>query len=237
MLHAPYRKTALSVALLSLGLAMSAMAQTPSKQANTPATHAPSANAPAMSTDTSAPRGASDAKLSHGDKKFMEEAAKGGMAEVQLGQLAAQKAGSEDVKKFGQKMADDHAKANDELKKLASSKGVELPTDLDRSAKREHDKLSKMSGADFDREYMKHMVDDHKKDVKDFQKEAKSAKDPDVKSFASSTLPTLEQHLQLAQRTDAEVRTASRGGNTMHTNATNTSNTPPASGTAQKKAY
>ena len=179
--------------------------------------------------------GQTASKLAHGDKSFIEEAAKGGMAEVQLGQLAAQKGGSEDVKKFGQKMADDHSKANDQLKQLASSKGVGLPTDIDRSAKREHDKLSKMSGADFDREYMKHMVSDHKKDVKDFQKEAKSAKDPDVKSFASSTLPTLEQHLQLAQQTDAAVRGASRSGATMRT-STSTSNAPSTTGVTSSGA-
>jgi len=233
MFRAPHRMTALSVALLSVGLSFGAMAQTPSKEA----TQSGAASAPAMSTNKTAPRGASDAKLSHGEKKFIEDTAKDGMAEVQLGQLAAQKAGSEDVKKFGQKMVDDHTKANDQLKQLAQSKGVELPTDIDRSAKREHDKLSKLSGADFDREFMDHMVSDHKKAVKDFQKEAKSAKDPDVKSFASSTLPTLEQHLQLAQQTDAQVRTASRGGNTMRTNTSSTSTTPPASGTAPKKGY
>ena len=167
----------------------------------------------------------------------MTEASTDGQLEVKLGQIATRQGVSEDVKKFGQRMVDDHTKANDQLKQLAQSKGVELPTDIDRSAKREHDKLSKLSGADFDREFMDHMVSDHKKAVKDFQKEAKSAKDPDVKSFASSTLPTLEQHLQLAQQTDAQVRTASRGGNTMRTNTSSTSTTPPASGTAPKKGY
>jgi putative membrane protein len=124
------------------------------------------------------------------------------------------------VKKFAERMVQDHGKANDQLKQLASSKGLNLPTDLDRSARREHDKLSKLSGADFDREYMKHMVSDHKKDVKEFSDEAKSGKDSDVKQFASSTLPTLQQHLQLAQQTDAAVRTASRSGNTSNTSGT-----------------
>ena len=234
MFHAPHRRTALSVALLSAGLAMSAMAQTPSSGA--PGTPGAS-NAPSMTTDRTAPRGASDAKLSHGEKKFIQEVAQHNMAEVQLGQLAAQKGSSDEVKKFGQKMVDDHTKANDQLKQVASGKDVELPTDIDRSHRREHDKLSKLSGADFDREYMKSMVSDHQKDVKEFQKEAKSAKDPDVRNFASSTLPTLEQHLQLAQQTDAAVRTASRGGNTMRTSGTPppSSNTPPSSSAAPKK--
>ena len=209
MFRAPHRMTALSVALLSVGLSFGAMAQTPSKEA----TQSGAASAPAMSTNKTAPRGASDAKLSHGEKKFIEDTAKDGMAEVQLGQLAAQKAGSEDVKKFGQKMVDDHTKANDQLKQLAQSKGVELPTDIDRSAKREHDKLSKLSGADFDREFMKGMVKDHQKAVKEFQKEATKAKDPDVRNFAAKTLPTLQDHLQMAENANQTVggkKTASR---------------------------
>ncbi|HSV18730.1 MAG TPA: DUF4142 domain-containing protein [Casimicrobiaceae bacterium] len=240
------RKTPLFVALLSVGLAMSVMAQTPSTgtsgntgaatSGSTSRSTAPgsagattsntSRNTSAGTSGTagtntgsmSASRGASDAKLSHGDKKFVEEAAQGGMAEVQLGQLAAQKAQSPEVKQFGQKMVDDHGKANDQLKSIASSKGVDLPNDLKSADKREHDRLSKLNGADFDREYMKHMVSDHKKDVKDFEKEAKSAKDADIKNFASTTLPTLQQHLQMAQQADAAVRSASRGsGSTMST--------------------
>jgi putative membrane protein len=85
------------------------------------------------------------------------------MAEVQLGKLAAEKALSQEVKQFGQRMVDDHGKANDRLKQLATTKGVNLPTELDRSTQREMDKLAKLSGADFDREYMKHMVSDHRR--------------------------------------------------------------------------
>lgn len=144
--------------------------------------------------------------LTSGDRKFMEKAAQGGIAEVKLGELAMQKAQSDDVKKFGQRMVDDHSKANDQLKQVASTKGVTLPTETDKSSQREYDKLSKMSGAQFDREYMDHMVSDHKKDVSEFQKEAKSAKDADVKQFASSTLPVLQQHLQLAQSADKVAR-------------------------------
>jgi len=156
--------------------------------------------------------------LSSGDRKFMEKAAQGGMAEVKLGQLAAQKASSDQVKQFGQKMVDDHGKADDQLKQLASTKGVTLPTDLDKSTQKEYDKLSKMSGADFDREYMKHMVSDHKKDVSEFKSEANKAKDADLKQFASSTLPTLQEHLTLAQsaeqaaKNEGKTQTSSRAG-------------------------
>ena len=230
-MQAPLRKTALSVALLSVGLAMSAMAQNPGSQGTTsggtsstaprPATGATSTTG-ASSTTGTASRSASDS-LARADRKFIEDAARGGMAEVQLGQLAAQKAQSSEVKQFGQKMVDDHGKANDQLKSIASSKNVTLPTDLDGAHKRDYDRLSKLSGADFDREYMKHMVSDHKKDVSDFRKEAKSGKDSEVKNFASGTLPTLEQHLQMAQQADATVRSASRGGNTARTSSGTTS--------------
>lgn len=144
--------------------------------------------------------------ISSGDRKFMEKAAQGGIAEVELGKLATRKAASPEVKQFGQRMVDDHSKANDKLKSLATAKGVNLPTGLDRSTRREMDKLSKLSGAEFDREYMKHMVSDHKKDVSEFKSEAKKAKDADVKDFAATTLPTLEEHLQLAQSAEQSAK-------------------------------
>jgi len=152
--------------------------------------------------------------VSRTDRKFMEKAAAGGLAEVQLGQMAAQKATADDVRKFGQRMVDDHSKANDQLKQIATSKGVNLPTELDRSTQREMDKLSKLQGADFDREYMKHMVSDHKKDVSEFRSEARKAKDGDIKQFASSTLPTLEEHLTLAQSADKAAHGQSRASST-----------------------
>ena len=148
--------------------------------------------------------------VSSGDRKFIEKAAQGGLAEVQLGKLAADKASAAEVKQFGQRMVDDHGKANDQLKALATSKGVNVSTELDRSTRREMDKLSKLSGAAFDREYMKHMVADHKKDVSEFKSEAKRAKDADVRQFAASTLPTLEQHLSLAQETQKAADNAPR---------------------------
>ena len=245
-MQAPLRKTALSVALLSVGLAMSAMAQNPGSQGTTGGTSgttpgATSGSTSGASTSGATSRGATsgstsagtsgaasarstrDNNLARGDRKFLEEAAQHGMAEVQLGQLAAQKGQSSEVKQFGQRMVDDHTKANDQLKSIASSKNVQLPTDMDRGHRRDYDRLSKLSGADFDRAFMKAMVSDHKKDVSDFRKQARSAKDSDVKGFASATAPTLEQHLQMAQQTDATVRTANRGGNTARTGASGSS--------------
>jgi len=187
-----------SIAALAFGLSQVALAQ--NAPANNPST--PSTKATATQSTGTAPA----ANLSRGDRKFIEEAAQGGMAEVQLGKLAEQQAASDQVKQFGRKMADDHQKANEQLKKIAASKGVNLPADISSSDRREYDKLQKKTGADFDREYMKEMVSDHKKDVKDFESAAKKADDADIKSFASQTLPTLHQHLDMAQQTEAMTK-------------------------------
>jgi putative membrane protein len=152
--------------------------------------------------------------LDHSDKKFLTEAAEGGMMEVELGKLAADKGTDPDVKAFGQKMVDDHTKANDKLKALAASKGLTLPTDMGTMEKHDMNKLQKASGADFDRLYMSEMVKDHKKDVSDFDHASKSAKDSDVKAFASDTLPTLQDHLKMAQTTAGKV-----GASTKHASA------------------
>jgi len=137
--------------------------------------------------------------LASSDRSFLTKAAEGGMAEVELGRLASQRASDPQVKQFAQRMVTDHTKANDQLKQIASGKNVQLPADIPASARRERDRLSKLSGAQFDREYMSHMTSDHKKDTSLFRSAAKSAKDPDIRQFATSTLPTLEEHLQVAQ--------------------------------------
>jgi putative membrane protein len=142
------------------------------------------------------------------DKTFVNNAAMGGMMEVELGKVAVSKAHSDDVKKFGQRMVDDHTKANDELKKVAASKSITLPSDMGAKHKAEVDKMSAMSGAAFDRAYMQMMVSDHKKDVAEFQKESTTAKDSDIKNFASTTLPTLKEHLQEAERISGGMKSS-----------------------------
>jgi putative membrane protein len=134
------------------------------------------------------------------DEAFVKNAAGGGMAEVELGRLATQKASSEDVKKFGQRMVDDHGKANDELKSLAQSKNIALPAAIPAKEKALQDRLSKLSGAAFDRAYIQAMLSDHRKDVSEFRRESQSGKDSDVKSWAAKTLPTLEDHLKMAEQ-------------------------------------
>ena len=139
------------------------------------------------------------------DQTFVMNAVRGGMAEVELGKLASEKAASDSVKKFGQRMVDDHSKANDELKSLAQNKNITLPSDLSAKDKALRDRLSKLSGESFDRAYMQAMVADHRVDVNEFKKESTTGADPDVKAFASKTLPTLEDHLKMAQDTSKAV--------------------------------
>jgi len=146
------------------------------------------------------------AEVPRGDAKFIKKAAEGNLAEVKLGELAQQRAASDAVKEFGKRMATDHQKAYDELKQLAAQKGVAVDTALDRGHQRVYDRLAKLSGAEFDRAYMKEMAKDHDKDVKAFQKEADKAKDPDVRAWASKTLPTLQEHQQQAKQVLASVQ-------------------------------
>ena len=205
-----FNRTVLAAALLALTAAAPLAARAAGAE-NPPASTASKGTASTM-TEQKASKGTSsamteqNASLSSSEKKFIEKASEGGVAEVEMGKLASQKAQSAEVKQFGDRMVKDHTAANDKLMKLASDKGVVASKDMDASSKREYDKLSKLSGAEFDREYMKNMVSDHEKDVKEFQSEAKSAKDSDVKNFAESTLPTLEEHLKLAKSAQSSIK-------------------------------
>jgi putative membrane protein len=143
------------------------------------------------------------------DHNFLMDAAMGGMLEVELGRLATQKGASDAVKQFGQRMVDDHGKANQELMSLAQSKGITLPTEIDEKHKKDMTKLSALTGADFDREYGKMMLSDHRKDVSEFEKQSTRGTDADLKAFASKTLPTLKEHLKMAE----SLPGATAGGN------------------------
>src|SRR5581483_2793364 len=157
--------------------------------------------APAQTTEAGNTNASSKvgSKLSAADKKFVRQAAEGGMAEVELGKLAVDKAATQDVKQFGQRMVDDHTKANDQLKQVAENEGIKLPTVLSPTEKTEKERLSKLSGERFDQAYMTLMRKDHTKDVSEFRTESKSGHDPEVKNFAAQTLPTLQEHLKQAE--------------------------------------
>ncbi|HEY1577932.1 MAG TPA: DUF4142 domain-containing protein [Terracidiphilus sp.] len=132
---------------------------------------------------------------------FVSKAMEGGMAEVQLGQLAQEKSQSNDVKQFAQKMVSDHGQMNDKwLKPVAQQMGVSEPKGPSKKDKKEIAKLQALSGPDFDREYLTMMVKDHQKDLKEFKDEAQSAQDPSLKQIAEKGSDVIAQHLQLAEQ-------------------------------------
>ena len=163
-------------------------------------------NAPENSTSKS-----TKSTVSTADRHFMDKAAQGGMAEVELGQLAENNASSQEVKDFGKRMVTDHSKANDELKQLATKQDVTLPTSLDAKDQATKDELSKLHGEAFDKAYMKDMVMDHKKDIAEFKHESTAAHDASLKTWVGDTLPTLESHLQEAEKIAPQVESASMG--------------------------
>ena len=145
-----------------------------------------------------------------GDQAFVIQTAKNGMAEVELGKLASEKASNAKVKAFGQRMVTDHGKAGDELKSLAATKQITLPTMPDPEHKAVHDRLAKLSGAEFDRAYVREMVAGHRKGVDSFTMESTSGKDNDVKAWATKTLPTVREHLRMIEEMDKEVASSTK---------------------------
>jgi putative membrane protein len=133
------------------------------------------------------------------DHHFASAAAAGGAAEVKFGKLAEEKASDPAVKAFGKRMVDDHSKAGEQLKEVAQSENMSLPSNMKAQDRAQYERLSKLSGAEFDRAYMQMMVKDHEEDVAEFKKEAASGKNAALKNFAAQTLPTLEEHLKQAR--------------------------------------
>jgi putative membrane protein len=133
------------------------------------------------------------------DKMFLHEAAEGGMAEIQFGQLAAQKGGSDAVKQFGQKMVDDHTKLNDQLKPIAASMGVAEPKHLSKADQAEYNKLNGLSGDAFDNEYITNMVKDHRKDLHEFRSEQSVTTNPDLKMAVAQAEQVISQHLSMIE--------------------------------------
>jgi len=128
------------------------------------------------------------------DKEFVMKAAQGGMTEVELGKVASDQGASAQVKEFGARMVKDHGQANDELKSIARQKGIMISPQLDARHQAQVDKLSKLSGSAFDKAYVKNQVHAHEMTVALFKQEVQSGQDPELKAFASKTLPTLEDH-------------------------------------------
>ena len=164
------------------------------------------ANFHARADHESLPAAANKGQLTDKDYKFVQEAARGGQMEVELGELARQRGASQTVRDFGDRMVKDHSKAGDELKQIIARKGASIPTSMSHQERSTMDSLQKATGKDFDKAYAKDMLKDHKEDVKKFQAAAKELNDPDLRAFAQKTLPTLEQHLQLAEQMEKAVK-------------------------------
>jgi putative membrane protein len=144
-------------------------------------------------------------RLDTKDASFVKEAANGNMLEVKLGEHALRTTSNPDIKKFAQRMIDDHGKANKELQSVAGNKGITFPTDLDSNAKQQLDKFSQLKGADFDKQYIMQMVKDHEQDVSEFQKASQNLQDADIKAWVMKTLPTLNEHLREAKQVETKV--------------------------------
>jgi len=141
---------------------------------------------------------------------FLTEAAQGSVAEVTLGKMAAEKGENAAVKDFGNRMVRDHSKAIEEAKVLATTAGVPLPTEMSEEAKALQQRLNNLAGAEFDRAYMDEMVNDHKKDIAAFEKQAEDGQNAQVKEWAKKMLPTLKEHLSLAQSAEKRVSARNR---------------------------
>jgi putative membrane protein len=164
-----------------------------------------STNQPPAGAASSATASSSSSTSANADQDFIANAAKGNRAEVTLGKMVASKTKDPSVRQFAQQMVKDHTTALNELTQLAQSKNITLPEGLPDDATALQSKLSSASGKALDKDYMDSMVDDHKKDVSEFQDASQNAKDPDVKQWAAKTLPTLQAHLQKAEQIDAKV--------------------------------
>jgi putative membrane protein len=145
-------------------------------------------------------------KLDSKDAEFVKEISQGGMLEIKLGEQAQRMAASPEVKKFAQRLVDEHGKAHRELNSLANTRGITTPQQLDAKSKEVLDKLSGLKGADFDREYIRQMVRDHEQDVQEFQRASQNLKDADLKNWVTKTLPALNEHLRQAKEIQTKLQ-------------------------------
>jgi putative membrane protein len=159
-------------------------------------------NANSMSANSMSANGATPTDVNG----FMTRAAEGGMAEIETGKLAVSKAQNAEVKQFAQQMIADHTRANNELKTLAGKKNVTLPTGLDPMHQAMAAKLSGLTGAEFDREYMRGQVEDHERTVALFQAQADNGADAEAKAMAAKTLPNLKMHLEMARKISSNLK-------------------------------
>lgn len=132
-------------------------------------------------------------------KEFIDKAARGSVAEVELAKIAQSRATRPEIKQLAQHIQEDHQKAHEELRVLAAKKGVTLPDQPSAKHRRESERLAKLEGPKFDQAYLNAMVKDHRKDIREFENQAKDGKDEELKAWAAKTLPTLRDHLKMTQ--------------------------------------
>jgi putative membrane protein len=140
------------------------------------------------------------------DETFIRNAAEGNMAEIKLGQLAEEKAQAPEVKNLAKRIVEDHTKALEEVKQTAQQESINMPTDVSHKDALVYDRLAKLSGPQFDKEYTAEMVKDHQKDISEYKRAETQVKNPASKEYAQHELPTLQQHLELAQHAQAHVQ-------------------------------
>jgi putative membrane protein len=139
------------------------------------------------------------------DRNFARAAAAGGLAEVELGRLADHNGRSPEARRFGQRMVEDHTKANNQLKGLAAAANIPLPNALGPEDQAMRERLDKMQGDAFDRDYIRGQISAHQETVQLFEYEIGSGQDLQLKNFASQTLPVVMRHLEMAQNIDARL--------------------------------
>lgn len=160
---------------------------------------------PAGSSADNSAAANSSTQTSNSDQNFLQDAIKGNRAEITLGKMVVSKTKNPSVKQFAEMMVKDHTQALGQLQQLAQQKNIQVPEGIPDDAQQLQSKLESATGKQFDKDYMAGMVQDHEKDVKDFQNASQSAKDPDVKQLATKLTPTLERHLQKAQQIDQKL--------------------------------
>ena len=163
------------------------------------------ASSPTAQANTSAQRG----QLSAQDYNFLVTAARIDLGEVQLGQLAQKQGTSQSVRNFAERMINDHSKANIGLNEIASEKDATVPTQLSQKQDSVLQPLEGLSGAKFDKTYAQHMVKGHTKAIKEFETASKDLSDPDLRAWAQTTLPLLQQHLRMARSMEQAVKAES----------------------------
>jgi putative membrane protein len=196
------QRLAFVMALFLIGLFNARSAFTQKVPLPVSSTGTPGRESQGLETKRSSSPGRSSGEV---DATFVKKAASGGIAEVKLGELAEENGSSSAVKEFGKRMEKDHSKAGDQLKQVASKNNIAVPKGMDKKDQATYDHLSKLSGAEFDQVYAQHMVTDHEQDIEDFKNEASTGENPDVKRFASSTLPILQDHLRQAREMEKSV--------------------------------